>query len=69
MTIIPLPGRYIYVAASGDWRLDVSDGNIEILPQVGEWVYGSGTNLDNLASLIVAAKAHAIENGINWGGN
>jgi hypothetical protein len=69
MTIIPMSGRYIYVSASGDWRLDVSDGHIEILPQVGGWEYASGVNLDNLAALIVSAKAHAVDNGINWSGS
>ena len=69
MQVISYPGRFVYIAASGDWRLDVSQGRIEILPQVGGWEYASGTNLDNLAALIVAAKAHAIAHGITWAGN
>lgn len=63
------PGTYIYIADSGDWRLSVSPEQFEILPQVGAWQYASGVNLDNLAALIVAAKADAVANGINWSGN
>lgn len=69
MQVIPLPGSFIYVAGTGDWRLLVGNGTFEIQPQVGAWEYGSGINLDNLATLIVDAKAHAIANGINWSGN
>jgi len=68
MQIIVHPGRVTYIAASGDWRLDVSDGVFVIQPQVGGWEYASGTNLDNLAGLIVAAKADALTRGINWSG-
>lgn len=68
MQIITYPGRFIYIAATGDWRLDVSQNRFEILPQVGGWEYASGTNLDNLAALIVEAKAHAIAQGIVWEG-
>lgn len=69
MQVIAQPGTYIYVSDGGDWRLHVSAGRFEILPQVGGWEYGSGINLDNLAALIVAAKAHAVANGIGWEGN
>ena len=69
MQIITYPGRFVYIATSNDWRLDVSENRFEILPQVGRYEYQSGINLDNLAALIVAAKAHAIANGINWSGN
>jgi hypothetical protein len=69
MTIIPHPGSYEYVASTGDWRLFVGNGPFNILPQVGGWEYSSGVNLDNLAALIVAAKAHAVAHGINWSGN
>lgn len=68
MQIIQYPGTYVYVSDSGDWRLSVSSGQLEILPQVGAWQYASGENLDNLAALIVAAKAHAVANGIDWEG-
>jgi hypothetical protein len=68
MQIIPGPGSFTYVADSGDWRLRVGDGAFEIQPQVGGLEYASGINLDNLASLIVSAKAHAVANGIDWGG-
>ncbi len=68
MQIISYPGRLIYIAETGDWRLDVSQSRFEILPQVGALEYASGTNLDNLAALIVAAKAHAIAQGIVWEG-
>jgi hypothetical protein len=69
MQVIVFPGSFVYVASTGDWRVAVSNGHFEILPQVGSWEYASGTNLDNLAALIVAAKAHAVANGINWEGN
>lgn len=69
MTVIPAPGAFTYVADSGDWRLHVGDGTFTIMPQVGQWAYESGLNLDTLAQLIVDAKAHAVANGINWEGN
>jgi hypothetical protein len=69
MQVIALPGTFIYIAATGDWRLVVGDGFFEIQPQVGNLEYSSGVNLDNLAALIVAAKAHALEHDVNWGGN
>jgi hypothetical protein len=69
MTVIPRLGSFEYVASSGDWRLLVGLGRFDILPQVGGWEYSSGINLDNLAALIVDAKAHAVANGINWSGN
>lgn len=63
-------GRVIYTADSHDWRIVYDNGTFEIIPiATGSLVYSSGCNLDNLATLIVAAKAHAIENGINWSGN
>ncbi len=68
MQIIPGPGSFTYVADSGDWRIAVGGGRFEIQPQVGGLEYASGLNLDNLASLIVSAKAHAVANGIAWGG-
>lgn len=69
MIVTPLPGSFLYTAATGDWRLLVKDGHFEVQPQVGGWEYESGLNLDNLATLIVDAKAHAVANGINWSGN
>jgi len=69
MVILAGPSSFTYIAATGDWRLFVADGQFEIMPQVGGWKYASGINLDNLASLIVEAKAHAMANGINWSGN
>lgn len=69
MQIISLPGRFIYIAETRDWRLEVGNGHFEIQPQVGGMIYANGTNLDNLASLIVAAKAHAINNAIVWDSN
>ena len=68
MTVIPGAGSYTYIAATGDWRLLVGGGTFAILPQVGGFEYSSGVNLDNLAALIVAAKTHAIANGIDWSG-
>jgi len=66
MTVITKTDSILYLSSSGDWGLRVSEENFEILPQVGGLVYQSGTNLDNLANLIVEAKAHAIANGITW---
>lgn len=63
------PGTFTYIAETGDWRVIIGNGYFTILPQVGEFEYASGINLDNLASLIIEAKAHAIQNGINWTGN
>ena len=68
MQIITYPGRFVYIASTGDWRLDISQKRFEIMPQVGGLEYTSGLNLDNLATLIVAAKAHAISQGIVWDG-
>jgi hypothetical protein len=69
MTVLSFPGRYVYISAAGDWRLEISDGRFDILPQVGAYSYSSGTNLDSLAALIVEAKVHAVANGINWENN
>jgi len=66
MTVLSYPNRFVYISDVGDWRLDIGDGRFDILPQVGTFNYSSGTNLDSLAALIVAAKAHAIANDINW---
>lgn len=68
MQIIALLGRFIYIAETGDWRLEVSNEQFKILPQVGDLEYSSGRNLDNLATLIIEAKAHALAQGINWQG-
>jgi hypothetical protein len=69
MTVLSYPGRFVYISAAGDWRLEIGDGRFDILPQVGAWNYSSGANLDSLAALIVSAKAHAVANGINWENN
>jgi hypothetical protein len=68
MQIISYPGAFLYIAATGDWRLYVATEVFRIEPQVGMWEYASGNNLDNLAALIIEAKAHATANGIAWGG-
>jgi hypothetical protein len=68
MQIIQYPGAFHYIAETGDWRVYVAPGVFRIEPQVGGLEYASGTNLDNLAALIVSAKAHAIANGIDWAG-
>lgn len=68
MQIISLLNRFIYVAATGDWRLDVSNEHFKILPQVGGLEYSSGRNLDNVAALITEAKTHALAQGITWEG-
>ena len=68
MQIISYPGRFVYIATTGDWRLDISNEQFKILPQVGGLEYTSGRNLDNIAALIIDAKAHALAQGINWEG-
>lgn len=68
MQILIEPGRATYIADTGDWRIVVDRDWFEIQPQVGGFVYESGTNLDNLAALIVEAKADALSRGINWSG-
>jgi hypothetical protein len=66
MRVIQKTESILYLSDSGDWALQVSNENFEILPQSGGLVYQSGVNIDNLSQLIVEAKAHAIENGITW---
>jgi hypothetical protein len=66
MTVISKTDSILYLSDGGDWGLKISNSEKEILPQVGGMVYESGVNLDNLAQLIVEAKAHAIQNGIIW---
>jgi hypothetical protein len=66
MRVIQKTESILYLSDSGDWGLQVSNENFEILPQAGGLVYQSGVNIDNLSQLIVEAKAHAIENGITW---
>jgi hypothetical protein len=66
MRVIQKTESILYISDSGDWGLQVSNENFEILPQAGGLVYQSGVNIDNLSQLIVEAKAHAIENGITW---
>lgn len=69
MQVIAQPGRITYIADSGDWRIVVDTTSFEIQPQVGHLIYSSGTNLDTLAELIVAAKADAISRNVNWSAN
>ena len=66
MIIIAKTDSILYLSDSGDWGLRVTNEQKEILPQVGGLIYESGGNLDNLAALIIEAKAHAIQNGIQW---
>ena len=66
MTIIEKTESILYLSDGGDWALQVSNESFEILPQSGGLVYQTGTNLDNLAQLIIEAKAHAIQNEITW---
>lgn len=54
-----------------DWRLDIAQGqgvtSFEVVSlATGGFSFGSGTNLDRLAALIVAAKADAVARGLNW---
>ena len=69
MHLIPSAGSFLYESNDGGWRLLVGENTFEIQPQVGQFVYSSGVNLDSLAELIVVAKEHAQANGINWSGN
>ena len=66
MKVIQKIETILYLSDGGDWGLQISNDNFEILPQGGGLVYQSGTNLDNLAQLIAEAKEHAIENEIIW---
>lgn len=66
MKVIQKIETILYLSDGGDWALQISNDNFEILPQVGGLVYQSGTNLDNLAQLIIEAKEHAIQNEIIW---
>jgi hypothetical protein len=64
-----MPGQIKYTASTGDWRLIIKDGTFVLDPiATGELTYSSGINLDNLALLIIAAKADAIQRGVNWQG-
>ena len=69
MKIITYPGRFVYIAETEDWRLDITNEQFKILPQVGNFEYSSGRNLDSLATLISQAKVHALTQGINWEGS
>jgi hypothetical protein len=66
MKVIQKEQSTLYLSDSGDWAIEINEDNFEILPQTGRLIYQSGTNLDNLANLIVEAKAHAVANGIQW---
>jgi hypothetical protein len=67
MKVISKTESFLYLSDGGDWALQISNDNFEILPQSGGGlVYQSGTNLDNLATLIIEVKQHAIQNGIIW---
>jgi hypothetical protein len=66
MKVISKTESFLYLSDGGDWALQISNDNFEILPQGGGLVFQSGTNLDNLANLIIEVKEHAIQNGIIW---
>jgi hypothetical protein len=66
MKVISKTESFLYLSDGGDWALQISNDNFEILPQGSGLVYQSGTNLDNLANLIIEAKEHAIQNEIIW---
>ena len=66
MNVISKTDSILYISDAGDWGLRITNEQKEILPQVGGLVYQSGFNLDNLAQLIIEAKAHSIQNGIIW---
>jgi hypothetical protein len=66
MKVISKTESFLYLSDGGDWALQISNDNFEILPQGGGLIYQSGANLDNLANLIIEVKEHAIQNGIIW---
>lgn len=60
-----------YLADTGDWRfiVDQINGTFTVVPNVGTgWEYASGTNHENLANLILQAKADCVASGIDWTG-
>ena len=55
------------------WRIDVLDSGDEVTIEIvstgtGTFTFSSGVNVDDLAALIVAARADAVDRGINWEG-
>jgi hypothetical protein len=69
-TVSPASVRY----EEHGWRVSVveQDGGLRFAVEsinTGSFAFDSGTNLDQLAALIVAAKSDALSRGINWGGN
>lgn len=67
ITIVSQGYRY----DGGGWRIEVvaeqAGTRYEITTTpTGSLTFSSGINLDELAELIVAAKAHTTANGINW---
>jgi len=64
------PGCVAYTISSQDWRIEIDNGRFKIVAiATGGLEYSSGVNLDNLAALIVVAKADAVARGIAWDGN
>jgi hypothetical protein len=69
-TVSPASIRY----EQHGWRVSVveQDGGLRFAVEsinTGAFAFDSGTNLDHLAALIVAAKEDALSRGINWSGN
>jgi hypothetical protein len=70
ITVSPASVRY----EDHGWRVSVVEERGALVFAVesintGSFAFDSGTNLDQLAALIVAAKADALSRGINWSGN
>jgi hypothetical protein len=69
MQVIAYPDRVDYIASTADWKLSIAEGAFVITPiATGGLDYTSGTTLDHLAALIIAARENAIARGINWAG-
>lgn len=70
--IVTIKGPVVtYTADANDFILTVVqgvDGNTFSVTSnaTGTWDFASGRNLDNLATLLTEAKAHANANGIDW---
>lgn len=71
MTIAVVDGELRYKADTADWQVTLRpyDQPQEFVIEpimTGEFTYASGVNLDNLAQLLVDAKADALQRGLDW---
>lgn len=65
--------RIRYTSDTGDWLIEVVNRRreirIRIIPNAGDFEVSSGTNLDNLITLLQEVKADVQARGMNWSGN